>query len=114
MLPAIGQGAIAVQCKEEDHKTLNTIKKINHEETYYCVQAERSLLEAIGGDCDTAIGGFAEIKNNNLKLRAQLFSDTGDESFEYELVGRDVDAAYIGKSVGEKLLSLAGKKFKKK
>ena len=70
------------------------------------------MLQTIGGDCDTAIGGFAEIKNNNLKLKAQLFSDSGDESFTYELVGRDVDAAFIGKSVGEKLLSLAGEKFK--
>ena len=47
-------------------------------------------------------------------LMGKLFSDSGNESFEYELVGRDVDAAYIGKSVGEKLLSLAGTKFKKK
>ena len=92
----------------------NFIEKINHTNTSLCAIAERKMLQTIGGDCDTAIGGFAEIKENNLKLKSQLFSDSGDESFEYELVGRDVDAAYIGKSVGEKLLSLAGKKFKKK
>ena len=72
------------------------------------------MLLTIKGDCDTAIGGLAEIKNNNLKLRAQLFSDSGEESFEYELIGREVDASFIGKSVGEKLLDLAGEKFKKK
>jgi hydroxymethylbilane synthase len=72
------------------------------------------MLQTIGGDCETAIGGLAEIHNNNLKLKAQLFSDLGDESFDYELNGKDVDATYIGKVVGEKLLSLAGKKFKKK
>ena len=49
-----------------------------------------------------------------LKLKAQLFSDTGQESFEYELIGREADASFIGKSVGEKLLDLAGEKFKKK
>ena len=72
------------------------------------------MLQTIGGDCDTAIGGLAEIENHNLKLKAQLFSDTGQESFEYELTGREADASFIGKSVGEKLLDLAGEKFKKK
>ena len=112
ILPAAGQGIIAVQCKKNDKKIINFIKKINHTSTSLCAIAERKMLQTIGGDCDTAIGGFAEIKNNNLKLKAQLFSDSGDESFRYELVGRDVDAAFIGKSVGEKLLSLAGEKFK--
>ena len=72
------------------------------------------MLQTIGGDCETAVGGLAEIHNNNLKLKAQLFEDKGDESFEYELSGRDVDASYIGKAVGEKLLIMAGEKFKKK
>ena len=72
------------------------------------------MLQTIGGDCKTAVGGLAEIKNKNLKLRAQLFSDNGKEYFEYELIGRDVDASLIGQRVGEKLLSLAGEKFKKK
>ena len=114
ILPAAGQGIIAVQCKENNKAIKNIIKKINHTNTSLCAIAERKMLQTIGGDCDTAIGGFAEIKDNNLKLKSQLFSDSGDESFEYELVGRDVDAAYIGKSVGEKLMGLAGTKFKKK
>ena len=114
ILPAAGQGIIAVQCKENNKVIKNFIKKINHTNTSLCAIAERKMLQTIGGDCDTAIGGFAEIKDNNLKLKSQLFSDSGDESFEYELVGRDVDAAYIGKSVGEKLMGLAGTKFKKK
>ncbi len=113
ILPAVGQGIIAVQCRKED-KIKNLIKKINDNETSLCARAERKMLQTIGGDCDTAIGGLAEIKNHNLKLKAQLFSDSGQESFEYELTGRGVDASFIGKSVGEKLLDLAGEKFKKK
>ena len=72
------------------------------------------MLQTIGGDCETAIGGLAEINNSNLRLRAQLFSDNGEESFEYELTGKDKDASIIGKDMGEKLLNLAGTKFKKK
>ena len=113
ILPAVGQGIIAVQCRKED-KIKNLIKRINDNTTNLCAIAERKMLQTIGGDCDTAIGGLAEIENHNLKLKAQLFSDSGQESFEYELKGREVDASFIGKSVGEKLLNLAGEKFKKK
>ena len=113
MLPAVGQGIIAVQCRKDDKLISDIIKKINDRETSLCAKAERKMLQTIGGDCETAVGGLAEIHNNNLKLKAQLFSDLGDESFEYELTGKDVDASYIGKAVGEKLLSLAGEKFKK-
>ena len=113
VLPAVGQGIIAVQCRKDD-KIKNLIEKINDNSTSLCAIAERKMLQTIGGDCDTAIAGLAEITNNNLKLRAQLFSDNGEESFEYELIGKDIDASSIGKSVGEKLLKLAGEKFKKK
>ena len=113
ILPAVGQGIIAVQCRKGD-KIEKFLKKINDVETSLCAKAERNMLQTIGGDCDTAIGGLAKIENHNLKLKAQLFSDSGQESFEYELTGREVDASFIGKSVGEKLLNLAGEKFKKK
>ena len=114
MIPAVGQGIIAVQCRKDDKLITDIVKKINDKETSLCATAERKMLQILGGDCETAVGGLAEIHNNNLKLKAQLFADTGNESFEHELTGKDVDASYIGKVVGEKLLSLAGEKFKKK
>ncbi len=110
VLPAVGQGIIAVQCRKDD-KIKNLLKKINDKDTNLCAIAERKMLQTIGGDCDTAVGGLAEINNNNLRLKAQLFSDNGQESFEHELIGRADDATSIGKSVGKKLLNLAGKKF---
>ncbi|MDC1158404.1 hydroxymethylbilane synthase [Pelagibacteraceae bacterium] len=114
VLPAVGQGVIAVQCKKKDKKVKSFLKNINDVETELCAKAERKMLQVIGGDCETAIGGLAVIDNKNLKLKAQLFSDSGSESFEHELTGKDIDAINIGKAMGEKLLSLAGKKFKKK
>ena len=72
------------------------------------------MLQVIRGDCDTAVGGLAIIENNNLKFAAQLFSDSGLKSFEYEMKGKTCEAVNIGKSVGEKLLKLAGSEFKKK
>ena len=84
MLPAIGQGAIALQCKKDDEKTLNILEVINDKETYYCIQAERALLEAIGGDCDTAIGGLAILSNEKIFLKSELFSNDGKKKFEFK------------------------------
>ena len=114
ILPAAGQGIIAVQCRKDDNFILDLIKKINDKNTSLCATAERKMLQVVGGDCETAVGGLAEISNNNLKLKAQLFSDSGDESYTYEMTGSEKDALIIGKTVGQKLLDLAGDKFKKK
>jgi hydroxymethylbilane synthase len=114
ILPAVGQGVIAVQCKKDDEVVKKFLKNINDSETELCAKAERKMLQVIGGDCETAIGGLAIIENSNLKLKAQLFSDSGYDSFEHELTGKVSDAVNIGKAVGEKLLILAGAEFKKK
>tara|TARA_B100000963_G_C22603309_1_gene661312 strand:+ start:881 stop:1798 length:918 start_codon:yes stop_codon:yes gene_type:complete len=114
ILSAAGQGIIAVQCRKKDKLIINYLKKINHIDTSKCAIAERSMLKALGGDCDTAVGGLAEIKGNDLFLRAQLFSDKGDENFNFSMTGSKDNAFDIGKKVGTKLLTLAGSKFKKK
>ena len=114
VLPAVGQGIIAVQCNKDDNASKIFLRNINDKETELCAKAERKMLQTIGGDCETAVGGLAVLKNNNIKLKAQLVSDTGLKSFEYEFSGEISDAELVGKTVGEKLLSIAGKEFKKK
>ncbi len=111
MLPAIGQGAIALQCKKDDQKTLNILKPINDKETYYCIQAERALLEAIGGDCDTAIGGIAKLSNGTISLKSELFSNDGKKKFEFRSSGHFKNAKEIGYRVGNELLKKAGPNF---
>ena len=111
MLPAIGQGAIALQCKKDDKKILNILEKVNDKETYYCIQAERALLEAIGGDCDTAIGGLAKISNEKIFLKSELFSDDSKKKFEFQSLGKLKEAKEIGYRVGEELLKKAGPDF---
>ena len=111
MLPALGQGAIALQCKKDDQKTLNILKAINDKETYYCIQAERSLLEAIDGDCDTAIGGLAKLSNDKIFLKSELFSNDGKKKFEFQSLGHFREAKEIGYKVGKELLKRAGPDF---
>ena len=114
MLPAVGQGIIAAQCRKDDMNIIQILKKINNEETKQCATAERSLLKTIGGDCDTAVGGLATIQKNELTLSAQLFSDNGDQDYIYKTKGRKEDGADIGVIVGTELLKKAGNSFKKK
>ena len=111
MLPAIGQGAIALQCKKDDKKTLNILNKINDKETYYCIEAERALLEAIDGDCDTAIGGLAKFSNEKIFLKSELFSNDGKKKFEFQSSGHFKEAKEIGYKVGKELLNKAGSNF---
>ena len=113
-MPAVGQGIIAVQCNKNDNTIKNFLRNINDQETEICARSERAMLQAIGGDCETAVGGLAIIENSNLKFTAQLFSDSGLKSYEYETTGKTSEAVNIGKSVGEELLKLAGSEFKKK
>ena len=114
MLPAVGQGIIAAQCRKEDYFIKSLLEKIDHKITRQCATAERSLLKTIGGDCDTAIGGLATIENNELILSAQLFSDDGKNFFTQKINGKANDGMNIGKIAGNKLLTLAGNNFKKK
>jgi hydroxymethylbilane synthase len=112
MLPAIGQGAIALQCRKDDQKTLHIIKMINDKKSYCCIQAERALLEAIGGDCDTAVGGLAKLLNEKIVLKSELFSNDGNKKFVAENSGSFKEARDIGYKVGEELLKKAGPNFK--
>ena len=112
MLPAIGQGAIALQCRKNDQKTLNIIKMVNDKESYFCIQAERALLEAIEGDCDTAIGGLAKFSNEKIILKSELFSNDGNKKFQVQSSGHFKEAKAIGYKVGQELLKKAGSDFK--
>ena len=112
MLPAIGQGAIALQCRLDDQKTLDILEMVNDQKSYCCIQAERALLEAIGGDCDTAVGGLAKLSNNKIILKSELFSNDGSKKFVVESSGSFKEAKELGYKVGKELLKKAGQDFK--
>ncbi|MFM8365802.1 MAG: hydroxymethylbilane synthase [Verrucomicrobiota bacterium] len=75
MLPAPGQGAIAIQCRESDSPTLALLTAIHHEPTARCVNAERNLLRQLGGGCAMPLGTLATIQNGELHLQAAIFHD---------------------------------------
>ena len=113
MLPAVGQGIVAVQCRVDDSYVKNILKKINNYETELCAIAEKNMLKIIGGDCDTAVGGLAIIENEKIRLKGQLFSDDGKQNFRSDVSGKKDEAMMIGKKAGNELIRLAGELFRK-
>ena len=77
MLPAPGQGAVAVECREDDKETRAVLAAIHHEPTALCVRAERELLHKLGGGCHMPLGARAVIEDGQLRLLAGLFEADG-------------------------------------
>ena len=81
LVPCAGQGIIAIQCNENNKDILRLIEKINDAQTRIIANTEREVLKILEGDCDTAVGVFARIKNNKIELTAELFSVDGKSRF---------------------------------
>jgi len=114
MLPCVGQGVIALQTRKNDKEILNLIYKVNNPTTFNCVNAERTMLKTIEGNCDTAVGGLATINNNLLTLKSELFSVDGKQRFFAKASGKPGAAKEIGIKVGKELIMQAGTAYKKK
>ena len=113
LIPSAGQGTISLQCRDSDEETISLLKNTNHKETYQRVSAERNVLKVLEGDCETAIGVFALVKENIITLEAELFSLDGTKRF-YEKKSSEVkDAKKLGQEVGEILKLKSNNTYKK-
>ena len=111
MLPAVAQGAIGVQCRSDDERSLKYIMGLNHPETHACVNCERAFLEALDGNCKTPIAGQARIIDGKIKFRGLIAMPDGSLKYETEAEGEVEDAVEIGRKAGEELKAQAGEKF---
>ncbi len=114
IIPAAGQGIIAVQCRKDNIDLFEDLRKINDANTELCALTERSFIKTIGGDCHTAVGVYAKLKENKITLISQLFSDDGKKNFYIKKIGSKKLPKELGISTGKELLIKAGNKFKKK
>ena len=113
VIPSAGQGVIALQCRKEDKEIINLLEKVNHQPTYHFVQAERNVLKALDGDCETAVGAFAQIDKDKINIEAELFSLDGEERF-YHKSSKELNfSSQLGKEVGEILKKQSKNSYKK-
>jgi len=113
IIPSAGQGTIAVQCRDDDHEINEFLKKINHHETSLKVKAEREVLRVLDGDCETAVGAFSEINNNEMFISGELFSIDGRRRYYYKVRSETKKSIEAGKILGNKLKEKSGGDYKK-
>ena len=104
MLPAVAQGAIAIEIHTGDARTAELVAPLHHIETAIRVRAERAFLRRLEGSCRTAIAGLAEIAGDALVFRGMVFSPNGAECFEITRDGTIHDAEALGTAAADVLL----------
>lgn len=104
-LPAIGQGAVGIECRSNDDYINALIAPLNHAPTATRVRAERAMNNTLEGGCQVPIGGFAELDHGVILLRGLVARPDGSEFVRGDISGRPEDAEELGRVLGEDLLA---------
>jgi hydroxymethylbilane synthase len=112
MLPAVGQGAVCIECRSDDARTRGWLAKIDHAATATCVAAEHAMLAVLDGSCRTPIAGHATLgADGSLHLRGLILKPDGSQAIATERKGAAKDAAALGKDAGLELKQRGGPGF---
>lgn len=106
MLPQVAQGALAVECRADDHETIDRLRAIDHADTRRAVDAERAFLSELGGDCDLPAGAHAVLVGDRIELVGMLASLDGRVLIRERRV--DDRPERLGRAVARFLLDEAG------
>lgn len=104
VLPAPGQGAIAITYNKKNIFIKKVCKKIDCLKTRFSLNAERSLIKRIDGNCFTPIAAFAKVINDSIILKARLFSQQSNNYVDDTMIGPLESAKFLGKKCAENLL----------
>ena len=102
MCPSVGQGALAIETRNDGGAAHDLVRKLDHADTRIAVTAERAMLQKLGGGCQVPIGGYAFFKNGIVQMRAIVASPDGTRVVRAELTG--VDPVRTGTTLGRNLL----------
>lgn len=111
MLPAVGQGAIAIVAREDDEETKALLAPLNDSPTATAIACERAFLARLDGSCRTPIAGLAEVANGDLRFRGLILSPGGAEWHDVEVAGAAEQAEALGDDAGRDVLARAGPNF---
>ncbi|HND55237.1 MAG TPA: hydroxymethylbilane synthase, partial [Pirellulaceae bacterium] len=103
MLPAVGQGALALETRTSDEATRAAVAKLDDAETHAAVVAERALLATLRGGCLAPVGAWGRVEGGALKLDAVVLSPDGRERRYGQIEGAPADAANLGRDLAERL-----------
>lgn len=103
-LPAIGQGAIGIECRSDDADLNAMLRQLHDETTGWCVTAERAMNARLNGGCQVPIAGFAQLRSDVLTLRGLVGSPDGSIIYRSEALGSSAEAAQLGENIADDLL----------
>jgi hydroxymethylbilane synthase len=104
MLPAVGQGIVAVECVESDWATRARLATIDNAQSRLSAEAEREVLWVLNGHCNSPIAGHATLAGHDMTLRASVLDETGDRFIEVTRSGAADRPRELGRAVGMELL----------
>ncbi|OTA17826.1 porphobilinogen deaminase [Xenorhabdus vietnamensis] len=104
LLPAVGQGAVGIECRLDDHQTRELLSPLNHARTEVCVFAERAMNTRLEGGCQVPIGSYAIWQEDNIWLRALVGAPDGTVIVRGERVVSPEEAYQAGIALAEELL----------
>ena len=104
-LPAIGQGAVGIECRENDDPIMNLLAPLDHADTHIRLSAERAMNHRLNGGCQVPIAGYAVLENDQIYLRGPVGRPDGSEVVRDEIRGPAAKAEELGVELAEKLLS---------
>ena len=110
-LPAVGQGAIGIETRDDDAKTRALVDAINDDDTATALAAERAFLAVLDGSCRTPIAGHARVIDGVVRFRGLIAKTDGSEALEVSREGSRADAAALGADAGRELKARAGPGF---
>jgi len=110
-LPAVGQGAIGIEARENDERTREILARIDHADTSTALAAERAFLAALDGSCKTPIAGHATLSGDAVHFRGLIARPDGAAAHDIAGTGNRQDAIKIGAEAGHELKRLAGPGF---
>jgi hydroxymethylbilane synthase len=103
-LPAIGQGAVGIECRVDDERVNELIAPLHHAETAFCVTAERAMNKRLNGGCQVPIAGYAMLESGNLWLRGLVGEPDGSQIIRGEVEGKVDEAVPMGIGLADRLL----------
>jgi hydroxymethylbilane synthase len=110
-LPAVGQGAITIEGREDDERTRDLLAKIDHTDTSTALACERAFLAVLDGSCRTPIAGHAVLDGDAISFRGIILRPDGSEAYETSRTGNRRDAVALGADAGTELKRRAPAKF---
>jgi len=110
-LPAVGQGAIGIECRASDTKILELLAPLADIDTETAVRCERAFLGMLDGSCKTPIAGYAALDGKVLRLRGLIAKPDGSAYHTVDVTGEAINAETLGLEAGKELLKKAGKGF---